>query len=139
MDAVSAVRKKLTAKNELARLNTVINEDAMQKIAFSTRDGQRLHHLNELIRIEADGNYSSIYLIDGSKIMLAKTLKEFEKMVPMDRFIRIHQSHLINVDFVRSIDKTNNTMVLNEQTILPISRRKKKEIVERINAELSKR
>ena len=65
--------------------------------------------------------------------MLAKTLKEIEQAVSEFTFIRIHQSHLINVHFVKEINKLSNQIILKSDVVLPISRRKKAIVLNALN------
>lgn len=81
--------------------------------------------LNEIARMEADSSYTTIFLKNGHKIMAAKQLKEYEELLSTDGFMRVHQSHLINLEHLFYVHKSQNTAVLNDDSSVPISIKKK--------------
>ncbi len=113
-------------KNVLSDLKNVHEN----KINIATSDGVICFKVSEVIRFEANGRYSTIYLINGTDICLTKTLKEIEKEIDATIFLRIHKSHLINMNMVR---KYNLTSIFNVELIdgkvLDISRRKKEAFI----------
>lgn len=80
-----------------------------------------------IMYVMAEENYSRIYTDDGKKYLTSKLLKEWEGILPNDRFIRIHRSTLINLEFVNRIERWfNNTYKVymkNAADPLTISRR----------------
>lgn len=83
----------------------------------------------DIIRIEADQNYSVLYLESGEKLTLAKTLKQFEEMLDSYNFLRPCRSHLINRRFLSKVSATQVT--LKNGLNLPISRRRKRDMMNR--------
>lgn len=77
---------------------------------------------NEVLRVEADGNYCTIYTTGLLKIMTAKTLKNMEKELNSPLFLRPHKSHLVNLQHIEECG--NKELVLSDKTIIPISVRK---------------
>lgn len=55
------------------------------------------------IRIESDGSYSTIYLTAAQKYVVSKNLKEYENVLPVKKFFRVHKSHLINIKKVKKM------------------------------------
>ena len=110
-------------------LNLIRNQNTNQprkKIALPTSKGISIHEINSILRIQAEGNYSGIYLDSGKRIIVAKTLKEFEDMLTDMGFIRIHHSHIINMDHLDSyISKDGGYVVMRNKESLPVSKRKK--------------
>lgn len=84
----------------------------------------RTYKLNksDIIRAEADGNYCVVYTNSGLRIMLAKTLKNFEKEIDSKQFIRPHKSHLVNSRYITS--HVQNELFLTDNTCIQISVRK---------------
>lgn len=79
---------------------------------------------------EAEGNYTTFYFLDGSKLLITKTLKEFEKLLRPHGFIRTHQSHLINASEVKEFVKTEGGyMLLKDGSRIPVSVRKRTEVL----------
>ncbi len=88
--------------------------DNNPKIAFPTLDGFEMVKLNSIVYCQADGNYTMIRREIGESIMVSKTLKIIEEVLPTDQFYRIHKSTLINVDFVRTFKKVDGLKVVME-------------------------
>ena len=101
-----------------------VNQD--KKLILNTSDNVFVVQISQLIHCEANENYSNIYLLGKEKITLSKPLKEFEEMLSVYGFFRIHQSHLINMQYVESVDKKGSgAVLLKTGEKLPLSQRKK--------------
>jgi two-component system LytT family response regulator len=84
----------------------------LQKIALPTLSGFELVALQDLVRLEAASNYTHFYLNNGSKITTSKTLKEYEEMLEDEQaFVRIHQSHIINLAYVKNFTRGRTPVV----------------------------
>lgn len=82
--------------------------------------------MNELIHLDADSNYTLLHFTENRKILASRTLKEFEDQLEEERFIRLHNSHLVNVSFItRYIKGEGGQVVLANGKIIDVSRRKK--------------
>jgi two-component system, LytTR family, response regulator len=107
------------------------NEKLTQKIAIPMGDGMELLEPNEIIRCESDSNYTHIFLLNGKKITLAKTLKDVEENIEGSPFYRIHQSHLINMNHVAKFMKGDGAyVIMKDGTQIAISRNKKEAFME---------
>ena len=94
------------------------------QIIIKTNEGRYIIPFNDLIRCEADEGYTKFYLASGKKYMVAKPLKYYDNLLPSSMFLRVHQSHLINKDFVQNYCATK--ICMKATTIeIPISTRKK--------------
>jgi len=72
-------------------------------------------------------------LLDGKKITLSKTLKYVEELLPSSIFQRIHKSYLVNLNYVKRFNKTDEFLVeLTNGESLPVSVRKKEEFINAI-------
>jgi len=101
-----------------------------KKITFNT-DGKLLFlESNEILYAESDGNYSTVYLTDGQKIVLTKKLKEVNEMLPSDSFFRIHNSYIINLTKIKEFIKTDGYVVLQSNHKIPVSRQKKSDFLD---------
>jgi two-component system LytT family response regulator len=104
-----------------------------QKIGIPTTTGIEFLAVSEIIRCQADGNYSLIFMRDKSKILVSKTLKDFELSLGPHGFFRIHNSHLVNLSEVRSYQRgKGGYLVLNDHTELEVASRRKMELLERL-------
>lgn len=98
------------------------------------RDTENIYVLNvkDIIRCEADGRYTRFFLTDRpNPIMVSTNLKEYELMLASAEFVRVHHSHLVNLAHVQKIDKANLNIHLTLGHSVPISVRKKDEIMHR--------
>lgn len=117
MDNGSANRQKKALRNK--------------KIILNTTDCMYFVNSNEIIRCEAEGNYTCFYLLSGEKIIVSKTLKDFEDLLCPLGFYRIHQSHLINIQYLEKFEKKNGgTIQMKDRSAIPISQRRKKDFLE---------
>ena len=106
-------------------------EQKPDKISLHTLDKIIIVSLDDIIRCESDSNNTIFYLQDGQKIFVTKTLKYFADMLKSYHFLRVHQSHLVNLDCISAFIKTDGGYLLlkNEETV-PVSVRKKAAIIE---------
>lgn len=101
-----------------------------KKIAISSLEEIKYVFVKDILRIEADRSYCQIFLINNSKITSSKSMKHYEMLLPSSSFIKVHRSHIINMNFVDSVIKTNGGFVkLSSQDEIPLSRRKKDEFL----------
>lgn len=85
----------------------------------------------EIVRIEADGNYSTFFLTDGRKIVVSKSTKEYEETLIEQGFHRIHKSHLVNINKMSYFDKTEGgTLVMSNGDEVPVASRKRDMLME---------
>jgi len=88
---------------------------------------------NEIVRCEAQGNYTDVRLANGSSLLITKTLKHYEDILIMDNFFRVHKSHLVNLDFVRRYVKGRQGMIeMVDGQMIEVSTRKKEALLERL-------
>jgi len=110
--------------------NLESGESDYRKIAFPTENGFELIKVNSILYCEADSNYCKIVLLGGKKIILSKTLKHVEEMLPSNVFQRIHKSYLVNMNYVNRVNKTNDLIVeMATGETLPVSIRQKENLI----------
>ncbi|WP_299106181.1 LytTR family DNA-binding domain-containing protein [uncultured Tenacibaculum sp.] len=114
--------KILTSFNEkFNRRKITINTDG--KLIFLDND--------EIIFVESDGNYSSIHIRNGKKIVVTKKLKEVNELLPDEHFFRIHNSYIINLNKIKEFLKSDGYVVLTDNHKIPVSRQRKSEFLEK--------
>lgn len=113
-------------------INSVLLEDETKldidssKILINSLDSTVIVESGEIIRCEADGGYTSVYLSNGKKVFSSRNLKYFEERLDKNKFLRIHHAHLINSDFILEVSRHGNDgVILKNQDKIPISVRKK--------------
>lgn len=145
IDLVSTVKKyddKLHKASQQEKLMLLVENldtgsSEFNRIALPVEFGFEFVKINSILYCEADSNYCKVVCLDGKKIILSKTLKFIEEILPTTIFHRIHKSYLVNLNYVCRFDKTNDLRVeLSNGEILPVSVRKKEDF---INAVIQKK
>lgn len=96
------------------------------KISLPTTQELVLVDAEDIIRVEANNNYSHFYFTNRNKLIVSKTLKEFEDLLVHHNFYRVHQSHLINLKHIASVSSSDGDyVILHGGHRVEISRRKK--------------
>ncbi len=135
--AVERLSKSLNkhTKEKLDILKRSLNDSKNQedKIAISTSEGIEFIPIKEIIHIESSSNYSRIFLTNNKNLMVTKILKDFEEMLVPYNFYRVHNSHLINLNFIQKYIRSQGGQVqLQDGSVIDISRRKKDEFLKMI-------
>lgn len=112
----------------------LLNRSGLKKIAFPSLQGLRLEEPQNIAYCESDNYYTNVHLKSGKKLVISKTLKEYDQMLQDDGFFRTHQKYLVNIAFISSYTKSDGGyLTLENGTILPVSRRKKDELLKLIS------
>ncbi len=135
--AVERLSKSLhkQTKEKIDILKKSLNDSRSQedKIAISTSEGIEFIPIKNIIHIESKSNYSKIFLIDNKSMMVTKILKDFEEMLLPYNFYRVHNSHLINLTYIQKyVRSEGGHVMLQDGTLIDISRRKKEEFLKMI-------
>lgn len=107
--AVNKVHQQIMNK-ELFNRNKVIVENfrepkaEKQQVILPTMEGFEIVKMEEIIRLKGNGNFTDLYLTNGNKKMACRFLKHFSEMLPLP-FIRVHKSHIVNLNFVKLYNK----------------------------------
>ncbi len=123
---LAMARNPESEKVELLLENIRKKNENFNRIVLSNSDGMQVVDIKEIIRCESEDNYTRFFVKGQKAILISKTLKEYEELLSPHNFERIHQSHLVNMSFVKSfIKKDGFFAVLTDDTQLPVSQRKK--------------
>ena len=127
VESVQRVKKKRTE----GKSSGINGMGLKPKIPISSLNGVELIEVDQIIRCESDGNYTTIVL-HQRKITVSKTLKEIEKqLVDFPFFFRLHNSHLVNLNqVVKYIRGEGGSVILSNQEEIGVSRSKKMELLE---------
>ncbi|MEO9966600.1 MAG: LytTR family DNA-binding domain-containing protein [Reichenbachiella sp.] len=102
-----------------------------KKIMLPTFEGFEIVPIDNIIYCEADDNFTKFHLTEGKPLLISKTLKHFEDMLPSSKFVRIHRSSLINTDYVVRYTKGKGGYVTMENNVeLEVSPKKKPQFLE---------
>lgn len=141
-EAVKRVREKQTehgSGNNNEQLEALIRNirsasgTPFKRIVLPTNNGFTVVNPEEIIRCESDRNYTFIFLKDGRRILVSRTIKEYDEMLQDYNFFRIHQSHLINLHYLKNYTRGRGGYVeLTDGTVLDVSARRKSEFLARM-------
>jgi two-component system LytT family response regulator len=139
IEATKKVKKRISKHSESFNLHALINGLGIQKplsgkIALSSMKGLDFVEINSIIRCEADSNYSDVILEGNKKITVSKTLKELEELLVSQPFMRVHNSHLVNLNKISSYQRgTGGYLVMDNGDQIQVSRSKKAEFLDNLN------
>lgn len=105
---------------------------AAKRILLHTKNAIEIVNQVDINYLQADSNYCNVYTMDGKRVMVTKTLNTIEKLLDKETFLRIHRSHTININSVKKIESEDGAfdVVLKDGTILPVSRRRKEDLLD---------
>lgn len=131
IEAVNRVIKKRSdniqhANESIKTLMENLRSAYPSRLAIPTADGMEYLNPKEIIRIEADRSYSWFFLNGDRKILVSKHLKEFQELLSDRYFFRSHNSHLVNLKYVKKfIRKEGGYIEMTNGSMIPISRNRK--------------
>lgn len=134
--ALQKVREKsglgsLEQRLELLMRTLQRRDPDIRTIVVPTMDSLEFLDVDTIVRFEADSNYTRIHRLDDKPMLISKTLKSLEMMVDGMGFFRIHNSHLVNVKFIKRLLRGDpGTIVMKDDTVLPLSRGKKGDLLD---------
>lgn len=126
-------RRNKTNKEQWEILSNLINdsESNQTRMALPTGIGYDIIEINDIVRCQSDNNYTCFHFNDERKVLVSRTLKEVEATLLEHGFFRVHQSHLINPHYVKSISRQDGgILVMPDGAEIPVSRQKRNQINE---------
>lgn len=122
--------KEIATKLEVFMSNVSSLTRETKKIILKTQDTVHILPLTDIIRCEADRNYTRFILIGGKSIMVSGSLIEYDDMLNSVGFFRSHHSHLINLSHILRFEKSNMQLVMKDNSLIPLATRKKDILME---------
>ena len=111
----------------------IADTTCLQKLLIPFYDRKRTVSIDEIVRLEGAGNYTQFFLRDGTKMLVSRTLKEYEMLLDTQAFVRVHKSCIVNLGFVRKFFiKKEGELELTDGQQVKISRRRAQVFVDRI-------
>ena len=108
--------------------------DPNKRIALQTSEGIQLVEVKNIIRCQSEGNYTTFHFTNAKRLLISKTLKDFEEMLSHLGFERIHISHLINLSHLVSYqNKGGGNVTMSDTSIIPVAQRKKSYLLDILN------
>lgn len=132
-----AIQKvKITPKQETQLNYQILHENNQnqknQKIVLHTLESVFVVKLQDIIYLEADGNYTYFFTASHPKILVSKKLSDFDFLEKEDNFFRCHRSYLINLDKILRVDKKELALEVEGGGKIYVSNDRKKQLFERL-------
>lgn len=109
-----------------AFISNITTPNAPNKVVLKTSDKIHVVEINQIIRCESDNAYTTFYLQNEKSIMVSKSIKHYDEMFKDQQFIRVHQSHLINPNFINYFNKQDGGfLVMSDGSNVPVSNQKR--------------
>lgn len=126
---------KRQIKERLEMLLEFNKESNFAKIGLTTQEGTFFVYLKDIIHCEAESSYTFFFIADGRKIVVSKTIKEYELLLPSADFLRVHKSHIINLNCIQQYKTTiaGGEVMMEDGSIVPIARRRKTAFLKMVN------
>lgn len=131
--AINKLFKKVQAKSKMSDVPYTAHPHPSLKIALPTLEGIYFIKKEEIIKVEAMSNYSIFYIINKSKIIVSKTLKEYETLLVEDSFVRVNRSVIVNLNYIVKYKKGDGgTLELVDGSEVEVSNSKKSILIDRL-------
>jgi len=133
--AVKRFEERQSEKNNSQKVQLLLeNLNASNKrIALPLSDKMEFVPVDRILRCKSDGNYTHVYLTTGEKYMVCKSMKEFDELLTDYDFLRVHQSHLINLNEVKSYVRSDGGYIsMSDGASVSISRQRREMVIEKL-------
>ncbi|MBW1297362.1 LytR/AlgR family response regulator transcription factor [Aquimarina litoralis] len=122
---------QLSTANQKEQIRLVKDQLDTNRLVVSLQEGYQVINIDELQFCKSDKGYTTFYLANGKSFMASKPIKFFIDQLPSSKFVRTHQSILVNLDYVDRYDKSG-MVILKDNHKIPVSVRKKEEFLVRL-------
>lgn len=137
--AVARVKDRLDNKRKAVNLDTLFSnyfnrEKKAKRIGLSVQNGVHYYSMGEIIRLQSNSNYTTFFLTGNRSVVVSKTMKEYEELLAEQGFVRLHQSHIINMEhLVQYVKSDGGYVILSDQSTVPISKNYKDLFISQLN------
>jgi len=128
---------RIAEKNVNNRIESLIanfrsEAQGLKKIGLPTAEGLVFEEIENIMHLQAESNYTLVYIRNKKKMTITKSLKEFEDLLPANIFCRLHHSHIVNLNYITKYYKGRGGYVeLTDGTTVEVSTRKKDDFLEK--------
>jgi two-component system LytT family response regulator len=131
-NAAAHIQKNSINQQLQVLLDNFKKESGLKKIAIPTSGGFDFISISDIVRCEAMGSYTKIYISNSKNVLVSKPLKDYENLLPEDIFFRIHNSHLINLNYIKKYSRgSGGSVELDDGSIIEVATRRKEEFLKR--------
>jgi len=136
--ALDRVAQRVQGKSFLSQMETLLYnvetfQLTQQKMAVPTLTGLVFIPIKDIMRFEAKGSYTSIYLTNGEEVVATRNIKEYEDLLPEAIFCRIHNSHIINLHKIQKYHKgRGGYVIMDDGSNIEVASRRREEFLRRL-------
>lgn len=134
---IDSALNTITKKTEESQLNVLQHNmqlNAKRKLVLKTQESVHVVEIENIIRCESDKNYTLFFFTNGKKILVSKTLKDFDILLSGLTFFRAQQSHLINLNYIEKYDRHDGTIIMKDGSAIPLALARKEQFFEILDA-----
>jgi two-component system LytT family response regulator len=139
-EVLKIIRMRLDKRKKLISSGTPvvpqIKLSLFNKIALPSEDGMVLISFDNIVKCQADRAYCNFYIKDGRKILVSKSMKEFEDILLAHDFLKVHKSTIVNINYItKYINGRGGFLKMEDDSMVIVSVRKKEELMKFIRYE----
>jgi two-component system, LytTR family, response regulator len=109
------------------------------KIVLPTMEGMCFEKIKHINYLEASGNYTVLHFTDARQVLVCKTLRELEQMLPEESFARIHRSHTVHLKHLKKyVRGKGGHVVLQNGATLAVSSGQKEWFIQAVRSYYTK-
>jgi len=136
--AINRAQQRMMQPHPFKELENLMNnmrkETHTPRIALPLSGSIEFVPVSNILRCVGESSYTTFHLKGGSKMIISKTLKEYEELLEEHNFLRVHKSHLVNLNHVKSFVKTADAhIVMDDGSTVTVSDMKKQEVLKRMS------
>ncbi|MFC4722596.1 LytR/AlgR family response regulator transcription factor [Geojedonia litorea] len=136
LETIKKIKKYNSRIINSSKIETILldfNEKFDRKKITINSDGKLIFlNVDDIVFVESDGNYSTIVLADGQKMVITKKLKEVDVMLPEHYFFRIHNSFIVNLNKIKEFIKNEGYVIMETNKKIPVARQRKSDFLEKL-------
>lgn len=131
IEKVKEKRELTSLQNKYQELSDNLVKPRPTRLGLPTMEGLVFVNVDDIIRCEGENNYTTFFFVNGTKILVSRTLLEYEKVLEGANFFRAHRSHLVNLMRVKKLIRTRvNQLVMEDNSVVEVSVRKRDALLE---------
>jgi two-component system, LytTR family, response regulator len=133
--SITTNNKGTTTKDRLEVLQqnyAPASPNAFAKIGISAVEGVHFLPLADIVRLEAEDNYTHFFVKTGEKYTTPKTIKTYEEVLARHNFLRVHKKNMVNMNYMKTYIKEESYLVLENSEKVEVSRRKRPVIMDAV-------
>ncbi|MEQ8629284.1 LytTR family DNA-binding domain-containing protein [Ekhidna sp.] len=131
IEAVDRFKNTSQIREQFDIFSEILDQKRTDRFSISTIDGIRVVKYSDVNFLSSEKNYTRFHLV-GSTLITSKPLGEYEKLLDQQKFVRVHRSHLINIEKIIEFDKKKGNVILENGDVVEVSRNRKEFLIDKL-------